>query len=192
MNELTQFIEFIKELGGIHIVDNIVYYKMLFLEQQNLPNQIIFIRHGEKNKDDGDLNKIGVIHADCWLNFFKDKNFGHINIIGFGGFGKAVMYAFDELKITFDIYYRNEINDIDDISGQYFITSIDSSFDRGVFKQVINASRNPFSDATADVNGGITSSGSSVEPTQQVIPGPASPTAGAGRGTGLYQSSQRN
>ena len=49
---------------------------MLFLEQQNLPNQIIFIRHGEKNdkNDDGNLNKVGVIHADCWLDFFKDKN----------------------------------------------------------------------------------------------------------------------
>ena len=49
---------------------------MLFLEQQNLPNQIIFIRHGEKNdkNDDGNLNKVGLIHADCWLDFFKDKN----------------------------------------------------------------------------------------------------------------------
>lgn len=50
---------------------------MISIEQKNiLPNQIIFIRHGEKNEhnDDGNLNKTGVIHADCWMNFFNDKN----------------------------------------------------------------------------------------------------------------------
>jgi shikimate dehydrogenase len=56
-------------------------------------------------------------------NFFKDKNLKHINIIGFGGFGKAIMYAFDELGITFDIYHRNEIKDIDDIENQFFINA---------------------------------------------------------------------
>ena len=43
---------------------------------KNLPNQIIFIRHGEKNEhhDDGNLNKTGEVHANCWTEFFKDKN----------------------------------------------------------------------------------------------------------------------
>jgi shikimate 5-dehydrogenase len=56
-------------------------------------------------------------------NFFKEKNLTHVNIIGFGGFGRAVMYAFDELGITHDIYHRHEIKDIDDIEGQYFINA---------------------------------------------------------------------
>ena len=42
------------------------------------------------------------------------------------------MYAFDQLDITFDIYYRDEIKMIDDISGQYFINAtpveIDSAY----------------------------------------------------------------
>jgi hypothetical protein len=39
-----------------------------------LPNEIIFIRHGEKkNKHDvGDLSKTGEIHAKCWVDFFTD------------------------------------------------------------------------------------------------------------------------
>ena len=42
----------------------------------NLPNEIVFIRHGEKkNKHDiGDLSKTGEIHAKCWLQFFQDQN----------------------------------------------------------------------------------------------------------------------
>jgi shikimate dehydrogenase len=56
-------------------------------------------------------------------NFFKNKNLKHVNIIGFGGFGKAVMYAFDELKITYDIYHKNDIKDIDDIEKSYFINA---------------------------------------------------------------------
>jgi len=43
----------------------------------NLPNEIIFIRHGEKKKsknDDGNLSKTGEIHAKCWVDFFRDQN----------------------------------------------------------------------------------------------------------------------
>lgn len=70
-------------------------------------------------------NKLIGYNTD-WVgvyNFFKDKDLKHVNIIGFGGFGKAIMYAFDELDITFDIYYRDDIKDIDDIENQYFINA---------------------------------------------------------------------
>lgn len=74
------------------------------------------------------LNKNGKLYGynTDWIgvyNFFKTKNLKHINIVGFGGFGKAVMYALDELDISYHIYHRDEINEIDDVENQYFINA---------------------------------------------------------------------
>ena len=74
------------------------------------------------------LNKEGTLHGynTDWIgvyNFLKTKNLKHINIVGFGGFGKAVKYALDELNISYHIYHRNDINDIDDVDNQYFINA---------------------------------------------------------------------
>lgn len=56
-------------------------------------------------------------------NFFKDKSIKDINIIGNGGFAKAIMYAFIRLNINFSIINRNEIVNIDDVENQYFINA---------------------------------------------------------------------
>ena len=47
------------------------------------------------------------------FNFFKDKGLEHINIIGTGGFAKAIMYAFTQLDINFSIVNRKNISNID-------------------------------------------------------------------------------
>lgn len=60
---------------------------------------------------------VGVYH------FFKNSDLKHINIIGTGGFGQAIKYAFDKLNITYDIYKRSEIPNIDDIKNGYFINA---------------------------------------------------------------------
>lgn len=56
-------------------------------------------------------------------NFFKNKPIKHINIIGTGGFAKAIMYAFSKLEINFSIVNRNDIPNIDDVTNQYFINA---------------------------------------------------------------------
>lgn len=56
-------------------------------------------------------------------NFFKDKSINHINVIGTGGFAKAIVYAFAKLNINFSIVNRNDIKNIDEVSGQYFINA---------------------------------------------------------------------
>ena len=56
-------------------------------------------------------------------NFFKDKELKHINIIGTGGFAKAIMYAFSKLNINFSIVNRENIKNIDDVSGEYFVNA---------------------------------------------------------------------
>jgi shikimate dehydrogenase len=74
------------------------------------------------------INDNGVLTAynTDWIgvyNFFKDSKLTHINIIGSGGFSKAIMYAFAKLKISFSIVTRNDIPTIDNVSGQYFINA---------------------------------------------------------------------
>jgi shikimate dehydrogenase len=56
-------------------------------------------------------------------NFFKDKGLKHINIIGTGGFAKAIMYAFTQLGINFSIVNRKNIPNIDKVTGEYFINA---------------------------------------------------------------------
>jgi shikimate dehydrogenase len=56
-------------------------------------------------------------------NFFKDKDLKHINIIGTGGFAKAIMYAFTQLDINFSILNRKNIPNIDKVTGEYFINA---------------------------------------------------------------------
>ena len=55
--------------------------------------------------------------------FFKDANLKHVNIIGTGGFAKAIVYAFDKLGMTYSIVTRSEILSIDEVSNQYFINA---------------------------------------------------------------------
>jgi len=55
--------------------------------------------------------------------FFENKNFNHVNIIGTGGFAKAIMYAFSKLSINFSILSRKDIPFIDDVQHQYFINA---------------------------------------------------------------------
>jgi shikimate dehydrogenase len=55
--------------------------------------------------------------------FFKDKDLKFVNIIGNGGFSKAIQYAFDILKIGYVIYNRDEIKNIDEVENQYFINA---------------------------------------------------------------------
>lgn len=75
-----------------------------------------------------------ILHEDGFLkafntdwmgvyNFFKDANLKHVNIIGTGGFAKAIVYAFDKLGMTFSIVTRSEISSIDEVSDQYFINA---------------------------------------------------------------------
>lgn len=56
-------------------------------------------------------------------NFFKDKNFNHINIIGAGGFASSIMYAFSKLNISFSICGRNDIENVDSVQNEYFINA---------------------------------------------------------------------
>lgn len=56
-------------------------------------------------------------------NYFLDKNLKHVNIIGNGGFGKAIAYAFAKLNITFSVILRQDIPNIDDASNEYFINA---------------------------------------------------------------------
>ena len=56
-------------------------------------------------------------------DYFKDKDLKFVSIIGNGGFSKAIQYAFDLLKIGYVIYYRNDINQIDEVVDRYFINA---------------------------------------------------------------------
>jgi shikimate dehydrogenase len=56
-------------------------------------------------------------------DYFKDKDLKFVTIIGNGGFSKAIQYAFDLLKIGYVIYYRNDINQIDEVVDRYFINA---------------------------------------------------------------------
>jgi len=74
------------------------------------------------------INNNGFLKAfnTDWMgvyNFFKDANLKHVNIIGTGGFAKAIVYAFDKLGMTFSIVTRSEISSIDEVSDQYFINA---------------------------------------------------------------------
>lgn len=74
------------------------------------------------------LNIDGKLHGynTDWIgvyNYFKEKNLNHVNIIGFGGFGKAISYAFSKLDISFSIVTREYIDSIDDVENQYFINA---------------------------------------------------------------------
>lgn len=55
--------------------------------------------------------------------YFENKGLEHINIIGFGGFGKAISYAFTKLGISYSILLRTDIEKINDVSGEYFINA---------------------------------------------------------------------
>lgn len=73
-------------------------------------------------------NRDGFLYAynTDWIgvyNFFKDINLTRVNIIGTGGFSKAIAYAFIELGIDFSIVSRKEIPSIDEVSDQYFINA---------------------------------------------------------------------
>jgi shikimate dehydrogenase len=74
------------------------------------------------------VNKNGLLYTynTDWIgvyNFFKDVNLERINIIGTGGFAKAISYAFMELGIDFSIVSREEISSIDEVSNQHFINA---------------------------------------------------------------------
>jgi shikimate 5-dehydrogenase len=56
-------------------------------------------------------------------DYFKDKDLKFVSIIGNGGFSKAIQYAFDLLKIGYVIYYRNDIDQIDEVVDRYFINA---------------------------------------------------------------------
>lgn len=61
-----------------------------------------------------------------WLgvyNFFKDANLKHVNIIGTGGFAKAIAYAFTKLGMSFSIVSRKDIPTIDEVTDNYFINA---------------------------------------------------------------------
>lgn len=74
------------------------------------------------------INKDGVLYGynTDWVGVYKyfqniDKK--HINIIGFGGFGKAAAYALGKLNISFSILLRNDVENIDDVKDEYFINA---------------------------------------------------------------------
>ena len=74
------------------------------------------------------VNNNGFLQAynTDWMgvyNFFKDANLKRVNIIGTGGFAKAIVYAFEKLGMTFSIVTRSEISSIDEVSDQYFINA---------------------------------------------------------------------
>lgn len=74
------------------------------------------------------VNVDGILHGynTDWVgvyNYFNGKGLDHVNIIGFGGFGKAISYAFSKLGISFSIVTRENLGDIDDVSNQYFINA---------------------------------------------------------------------
>lgn len=74
------------------------------------------------------VDKNGYLHAynTDWIgvyNFFKDVNLERINIIGTGGFAKAISYAFTELGIDFSIVSREDISSIDEVSNQHYINA---------------------------------------------------------------------
>lgn len=87
---------------------------------------------------DQDSKKIGAVNTVVndrgrllgfntdWIaiyNYFKDTDIEHINLIGLGGFGKAIVYALSKLNITISVVPKKEINSIDQVSNQYFINA---------------------------------------------------------------------
>ena len=80
---------------------------------------------GASNTIINDNGKLYGYNTD-WIgvyNFFLNKDIKHVNIIGFGGFGKAISHALSKLNITFSIVLRNDIKNIDDVSNQTFINA---------------------------------------------------------------------
>lgn len=74
------------------------------------------------------INKNGTLYGynTDWVgvyNYFNGKGLKHVNIIGFGGFGKAISYAFSKLDISFSIVTRKDVGGIDDVENQYFINA---------------------------------------------------------------------
>lgn len=70
-------------------------------------------------------NKLIGYNTD-WIgvyDFLKNKSINHINLIGTGGFGKAIMYSLSKLNINFSIVSRDDIPNIDDVDNQYFINA---------------------------------------------------------------------
>lgn len=85
------------------------------------------------------VNRNGILYGynTDWIGvykFFEKKNYNHVNIIGFGGFGKAIAYAFNKLGISFSIILRKDIEKIDDCINEYFInaTPIDIKSEKNV------------------------------------------------------------
>lgn len=74
------------------------------------------------------VNKEGNLYGfnTDWIaiyQYFKNKNINHINIIGTGGFAKAIVYALTKLNISFSLVFRKDIHNIDDIKNEYFINA---------------------------------------------------------------------
>lgn len=74
------------------------------------------------------LIKEGLLHGynTDWkgvYDFFSTRFYTKVNIIGNGGFASAIKYAFDKLGISYQIYKRDDIKDIDNVGGEYFINA---------------------------------------------------------------------
>ena len=61
-------------------------------------------------------------------DYFRDKNLKFVSIIGNGGFSKSIQHAFDLLKIGYVIYGRDDVQQIDEVSNQYFINATPVDF----------------------------------------------------------------
>lgn len=74
------------------------------------------------------VNNDGYLRAynTDWLgayNFFKGKDLSHVNVIGTGGFARAIVFALTELGLNFSIVSRKDIPTINEVTGQYFINA---------------------------------------------------------------------
>ena len=74
------------------------------------------------------VNNNGVLcgYNTDWVGvykYFQNSDKKHINIIGFGGFGKAVAYALGKLDISFSLLLRDDVKNIDDVKDEYFINA---------------------------------------------------------------------
>jgi shikimate dehydrogenase len=100
------------------------------------PNKVSVIELLDELNDDAKIigavntviitdNKLIGYNTD-WIgvyDFLKNKSINHINIIGTGGFAKAIMYSLSKLNINFSIVSRKDIPNIDDVGNQYFINA---------------------------------------------------------------------
>ncbi len=75
-------------------------------------------------------NKLYGYNTD-WIGvykFFLNSGIKHVNIIGYGGFGRAVAYALTKLNVTFSLLLRDDVKNIDNVSGEYFINATPQEF----------------------------------------------------------------